>query len=151
MGKLGSTYLFEDESPTVDQLHEAAETLGGQRIKRGLTHGCEDLEFECFPGKVKLSTYTNGFGLMSHFGEAPVLHDLLGRTLEQLGGQSETDGGLFELQLPLTEEFIESTTAEFRRDLGKKSRLAGLALIAIILAGVGLLAALAWAVRAIWS
>ena len=147
MAKTGSPYRFDGEVPTAEQLQSAAESLGGLRLKRERIYGGgADLEFECYPGKVRWSKSSDGIFLMSDTGEAPVLHDLLDNAAYELGGRSPSRTKPRELQLPLTKEIVESSTLAFRREIADLARRAWLLILGIVVAGLGALAGLIWLV-----
>lgn len=147
MAIIGEPFDFELEAPSVQEIHELAEELGGLSIQFLSKYHGADLEFEFFPGVVSVARTSSGIFLRSNTGEAPVLFDLLGLTLEKLGGKGPGRDALAEIQLPLTKEIVTNRTTEYRREIRKAMGRIWLMALGILAAGLGVIGLIIWAVR----
>ncbi|MDJ0910254.1 MAG: hypothetical protein QNI99_13735 [Woeseiaceae bacterium] len=151
MALIGAPYRFEDEAPSVTELHERAEQLGGLPITVTLRPGRSDefeFEFEFLPGIVRVSRSSEGLFLGSETGAAPVLFDLLCLVLEERGGRVPGREKRVELELPLSEEGVERTTNEFRKMMDGFARRAAIMLAVVVVLCLGVLSAVVWALWA---
>lgn len=130
----------------MQELHELAEKLGGLPINVSSKYRGSDLEFEFFPGVVSVVRSSGQIFLSSNTGEAPVLFDLLGKTLEKLGGKSPGRDTPVEIQLPLTKEIVTSRTTECRREIRRTMGRIWLMVFGFLTVGLGVIGLIVWAV-----
>lgn len=142
-------YRFENEAPAVNDIVERAERLGGLALKRtSPSEESADLEFECISGVVKVRRVSDRVYLTAYFGDAPVLLDLLGLTLEDSGGQLQSGDAPATIELPLSESAVISATHAHRTELRRLSRRANRMLALVVTAALGLVVIAVWLARA---
>ena len=146
MAITGSPFHFEHEAPTVQDLRECAEKLGGLRIKSTRRYRGADFEFEFLSGEVSASRLSDGIFLSMNTGEAPVLFDLLRKSLEDLGGKMPGDRDPLVIELPLTREYVAKTTKEYQREIRKAAGRVWMFLFACLIIGVGIIGLIVWGI-----
>ena len=156
MALIGAPYVFEDGAPTVTELHERAERLGGLPIKvtsriSNYDGGSDDFEFSFLPGKVTVGRSSEEVFLSSYAGEAPVLLDLLTVVLQESGGRLRGSDERVELELPLTEAGVTTATAEYQSTLKRLARRVGLMVAGLVALGLGLAGVVIWAIWTLFT
>jgi len=138
-------YTFQRGAPPLETLHRRAEQLGGLALTSDYTPGGRALEFDCFPGKVDVLRKSNEICLRSDLVDAPVLLELLGMTLVDLGGKIRDGWSVeFALQLPLSEAFVIEKTQRHRQDIKKAARPVWLVVLGVFAVAVLVVSLIVW-------
>lgn len=143
MSIVGRPYTFAGDAPELQDVKQLAEELGRLALKSERVHRGITLSFGAVPGEVRITRSDQQIYLQSTLAEAPVLVDLLSKTLAGLGGRTPGDEHLeIDLVLPLTEDSVIQKTEEYRQRLRKvagRMWMMVLGHVALALAIVGLI------------
>lgn len=149
MALTAAQYWFDDDAPTVAEIIERAETLGGLPLaSESFPYGAVQVEFDFMPGVVKIKRSPDEVFLSTETGIAPVLFDLLCATVGDFGGRENGDRHV-SLELPLTEERVEQATQAFRDRFNRFAGRLWRAVAIIVLIALGLVGLLVWALWAL--
>ena len=143
MSIVGRPYTFTGDAPELQDVKQFAEELGRLALKSEPANRGSTLSFDAVPGDVRITRSDQQIYLQSTLAEAPVLVDLLSKTLTELGGRTPGDEPLeIDLVLPLSEDSVIQKTEEYRQRVRKvagRMWMMVLGHVALALAIVGLI------------
>lgn len=139
-------YTFESNPPSLSELHGEAEGLGRLPIKTSEIAAGIEFEFDFLEGEVSIRRVSDAIILSAYPSAAPVLFELTCKSLELLGGRSES-GCLVEIDLPLTEESVRAKTAEYHQELKRLTRIGNLKILAYLSIAISIVCLVFWVTR----